>query len=139
MLEILRRITRGTRNETEHDCLERFQSIIHLQQLAETIRDTSLCGLGQTAPNPVLSTLHWFRNEYEAHVFDRKCPAKACVELISYEIDQDKCKGCTACSKGCPAGAISGELKSPHSIDKDKCVACGACMDTCRFGAIKKV
>ncbi|MDO5553588.1 MAG: NADH-ubiquinone oxidoreductase-F iron-sulfur binding region domain-containing protein [Planctomycetia bacterium] len=139
MLEILRRITSSYREENERETLERFQSIIHLEKLAEVIRDTSLCGLGQTAPNPVLSTLRWFRNEYEAHVFDRKCPALACVRLISYEIDQEKCKGCTLCSKGCPAGAISGTVKNPHVIDKEKCVGCGACADTCRFGAIKKV
>ena len=139
MLEILHRITRGYRDEADRQTLERFQSIIHLEKLAEVIRDTSLCGLGQTAPNPVLSTLRWFRHEYEAHVFDRKCPAKACVDLIAYQIEADKCKGCGLCSRGCPAGAISGTLKCPHVIDEAKCVGCGACMDTCRFGAVKKV
>ncbi len=139
MLEILHRITRNSKSENERQTLDRFQSIISLEKLAEIIRDTSLCGLGQTAPNPVLSTLRWFRHEYEAHVYDRKCPAKACTDLIRYEIDPDKCKGCTLCAKGCPAQAISGTLKSPHIIDPNKCVGCGACADTCRFGAIKKV
>ncbi|MDO5580160.1 MAG: NADH-quinone oxidoreductase subunit NuoF [Planctomycetia bacterium] len=139
MLEILHRITRGAKSENEQQTLERFQSIIHLEKLAEVIRDTSLCGLGQTAPNPVLSTLRWFRHEYEAHVYDRKCPAKACTDLIKYEIDPAKCKGCSLCSKGCPAQAISGTIKSPFVIDADKCVGCGACADTCRFDAIKKV
>ncbi|MDO4586047.1 MAG: NADH-quinone oxidoreductase subunit NuoF [Planctomycetia bacterium] len=139
MLEILNRITRSDKNETERQTLERFQSIIHLEQLAKVIRDTSLCGLGQTAPNPVLSTLRWFRHEYEAHVYERDCPAKACTELIHYEIDSDKCRGCTLCAKGCPAGAIVGTVKNPHHIVVDKCIGCGACMDTCRFDAIKKV
>ena len=139
MLEILNRITRSDRKETEEETLQRFQSIIHLEELAKVIRDTSLCGLGQTAPNPVLSTLNWFRDEYEAHVFERRCPAKACIELIHYEIMADACKGCTLCSKKCPVGAISGEPKKAHTIDTEKCIACGACFDSCRFSAIRKV
>ncbi len=139
MLETLNRITRGRRNETERQTLERFQSVVNLEQLAGMIRDTSLCGLGQTAPNPVLSTLRWFRDEYEAHVYDRHCPAKVCSELISYQIDHDKCKGCTICAKKCPAEAIVGTLKSPHYIVTDKCIGCGACMDACRFDAVSKV
>ena len=139
MLEILRRITRSDRNETERATLERFQSIIHLEKLAEMIRDTSLCGLGQTAPNPVLSTLRWFRHEYEAHVYERKCPAKACLELVTYEIDADKCKGCTLCAKNCPNGAIVGTVKNPHHIIAEKCIACGLCMNNCKFDAIRKV
>jgi len=139
MLETLNRITRGRRNETERQTLERFQSVVNLEQLAGMICDTSLCGLGQTAPNPVLSTLRWFRDEYEAHVYDRQCPAKVCTELISYQINADKCKGCTLCAKRCPAEAIVGTLKSPHYIITEKCIACGACMDACRFDAVAKV
>ena len=138
MLETLNRITRGRKNETGKQTLERFQSIIHLEQLGEMIRDTSLCGLGQTAPNPVLSTLRWFRHEYEAHVYDRCCPAKACTELISYRITE-KCTGCTLCAKKCPADAIVGTVKNPHTITADKCIGCGACADSCRFHAIEKV
>ncbi|MCL2709767.1 MAG: 4Fe-4S binding protein [Planctomycetaceae bacterium] len=138
MLETLNRITRGRKNETGRQTLERFQSIVHLEQLGEAIRDTSLCGLGQTAPNPVLSTLRWFRNEYEAHVYDRCCPAKACTELITYRITE-KCTGCTLCSKKCPADAIVGTVKNPHTIILDKCIGCGACVDSCRFYAIEKV
>ena len=99
MLEILQRITRGRRRERGLDALERFQSVLHLQSLAESIRDTSLCGLGQTAPNPVLSTLRWFRDEYESHIYDRGCPAAACAELVTYTIDAEKCKGCTVCEE----------------------------------------
>lgn len=138
MLETLNRITRGRKNETARQTLERFQSVVHLEKLGEMIRDTSLCGLGQTAPNPVLSTLRWFRDEYEAHVYDRKCPAKACTEMITYVIDPDKCKGCTICAKKCPAEAIVGTLKNPHTIVTDKCIGCGACADSCRFDAVLK-
>ena len=138
MLETLNRITRGRKNETGRQTLERFQSIVLLEQLGEMIRDTSLCGLGQTAPNPVLSTLRWFRHEYEAHVYDRTCPAKACVELISYRITE-KCTGCTLCAKKCPADAIAGTVKNLHTIITDKCISCGACVDSCRFKAIEKV
>ena len=138
MLETLVRITRGRKNETGKQTLERFQSVTLLEQLAEVIRDSSLCGLGQTAPNPVLSTLRWFRHEYEAHVYDRRCPAKVCAELISYRIT-DKCTGCTLCAKKCPAEAIEGTVKNIHTILTDKCIGCGVCVDTCRFHAIEKV
>jgi len=138
MLETLVRITRGRKNETGKQTLERFQSIVNLEQLGEVIQDTSLCGLGQTAPNPVLSTLRWFRDEYEAHVYDRTCPAKACTELISYRITE-KCTGCTLCIKKCPADAILGTVKNPHTIVTDNCIGCGACVDSCRFKAIEKV
>ncbi|MCL2305366.1 MAG: NADH-quinone oxidoreductase subunit NuoF [Planctomycetaceae bacterium] len=138
MLETLKRITHGRRGETRNETLQRFQSVVHLEELAEVIRDTSLCGLGQTAPNPVLSTLRWFRHEYEAHVYDRHCPAKACTELITYNITE-KCTGCTLCSKKCPVEAIVGTVKSPHHIIPEKCISCGACADTCRFGAVEKV
>ena len=116
MLEILQRITRGRRREKGIDALERFKSVLHLQGLAETIRDTSLCGLGQTAPNPVLSTLRWFRDEYEAHIYERRCPAGACTELVTYQIDPDKCKGCTLCAKKCPAERDHRRRKAPHHI-----------------------
>jgi len=139
MLEILQRITRGRRKERGIEALERFQSVLHLQSLAESIRDTSLCGLGQTAPNPVLSTLRWFRDEYEAHIYDRHCPAAACAELVTYSIDPEKCKGCTLCLKKCPAEAILGTLKAPHHIVVEKCIGCGSCLDVCRTGAISKV
>ncbi|MEN6497542.1 MAG: NADH-ubiquinone oxidoreductase-F iron-sulfur binding region domain-containing protein, partial [Thermoguttaceae bacterium] len=138
MLEILQRITRGRRRERGMDALERFHSVLHLQSLAESIRDTSLCGLGQTAPNPVLSTLRFFRHEYEAHIFERHCPAGVCQELITYSIDPEKCKGCTLCTKKCPADAIVGSLKNPHYIIVEKCIGCGTCMDVCRPGAIMK-
>jgi NADH:ubiquinone oxidoreductase subunit F (NADH-binding)/Pyruvate/2-oxoacid:ferredoxin oxidoreductase delta subunit/(2Fe-2S) ferredoxin len=138
LLEILVRITRGRKRERGIEALERFQSVLHMQSLAETIRDTSLCGLGQTAPNPVLSTLRWFRDEYEAHIYDRCCPAAACTELITFSIDAEKCKGCTLCAKKCPTGAIVGAAKSPHHIVVDKCIGCGSCFDACRFEAITK-
>ena len=128
-----------------HEILEKIcdgrgelSDIDKLEELCEQIKSSALCGLGQTAPNPVLSTLRYFRDEYIAHVTDKKCPAGACKKLLSYEIDPDKCKGCTACARVCPAGAISGSVKEPHVIDKSKCIKCGACMEKCRFGAITK-
>ena len=109
---------------------------MYLHRLAEVIKDTSLCGLGQSAPNPVLSTLRWFRQEYEAHVFERRCPAGVCTELLHYRIDAEKCKGCTLCAKQCPADAILGSLKTPHYIVEDKCIGCGACVRVCRLDAV---
>jgi NADH:ubiquinone oxidoreductase subunit F (NADH-binding)/NAD-dependent dihydropyrimidine dehydrogenase PreA subunit/(2Fe-2S) ferredoxin len=138
MLEILERITRGRRRERGIDALARFQSVLHLQSLAETIRDTSLCGLGQTAPNPVLSTLRWFRDEYEEHIYERRCPAGACTELVTYRIDVERCKGCGVCAKKCPVEAIVGAPKSVHHIIAEKCIGCGSCLDACRPGAITK-
>jgi NADH:ubiquinone oxidoreductase subunit F (NADH-binding) len=138
MLEILQRITRGRRRERGMDALERFHSVLHLQSLAETIRDTSLCGLGQTAPNPVLSTLRFFRDEYEAHIYERRCPAGCCQELITYSIDPELCKGCTLCAKKCPTQAIVGSPKNVHYIVAEKCIGCGSCLDACRPGAILK-
>jgi Na+-translocating ferredoxin:NAD+ oxidoreductase RNF subunit RnfB len=136
MLEILKRITRGRKTEDGTAALERFMGIMYLNRLAEVIKDTSLCGLGQTAPNPVLSTLRWFREEYEAHVYERRCPAGACKELTTYKIDATKCNGCTLCSRKCPGQAIMGQPKSPHYIVPDKCIACGTCVETCRFQAV---
>jgi NADH:ubiquinone oxidoreductase subunit F (NADH-binding)/ferredoxin len=136
MLEVLEAITRGRKNEGATDALTRFKGVMYLNRLAETIKDTSLCGLGQTAPNPVLSTLRWFRDEYEAHIYDRKCPAGVCGELLTYKIDTDKCRGCTLCAKKCPAGAIVGEVKKAHYIIDEKCIGCGNCVTVCRFDAV---
>jgi len=137
MLEILQRITHGRRSETGVEALERFQGVMYLNRLASVIQDTSLCGLGQTAPNPVLSTLRWFRHEYEEHIYERKCRAGVCTELLTYTIDAEKCKGCTLCACKCPADAIMGNPKAPHYIIPDKCIGCGTCVDVCRFDAVK--
>ena len=128
MLEILERITEGKGRDGDIELLE---------ELAYKIKDGSMCGLGQTAPNPVLTTLKYFRNEYEDHIYNKKCTAASCKALITYSIN-DECKGCTLCSKHCPAGAISGCVKEKHVIDNDKCVKCGKCLETCKFGAIVK-
>jgi ferredoxin len=109
---------------------------MQLEKLGKVIRETSLCGLGQTAPNPVLSTLRWFRNEYEEHIFERKCPAGVCTELRTFTIDVEKCTGCTICSRKCPTGAIIGSKKTPHFIVDSKCIGCGTCEEVCKFDAI---
>lgn len=127
MLEILNRIVKGEGRDGDIELLE---------ELCYSIKDGALCGLGQTAPNPVLTTIKYFRNEYEAHINDKKCPAKSCPDLLEYTIDADKCRGCTLCTKKCPANAISGEVKSVHRIDRDKCIKCGSCVSVCRFGAV---
>lgn len=136
MLEILNSITRSRRNEDGTQALERFKGVMYLNRLAEVIKDTSLCGLGQSAPSPVLSTLRWFRDEYEAHVFERRCPAGVCTELLHYRIDAVKCKGCGLCLKHCPSGAIMGAPKSPHYIVEDKCIGCGMCLQSCKLDAV---
>ena len=128
MLEILTRIVNGEGKEGDIELLE---------ELCLSIKDGSLCGLGQTAPNPVLTTLKYFRHEYEAHIRDKKCPAKQCKSLISYTIIADKCKGCTLCARNCPVEAISGSVKQPHVIDAEKCIKCGKCKDNCKFNAIE--
>ena len=109
--------------------------VAKLEEIGEVTRNASLCGLGQTAPNPVLSTLRWFRHEYEAHIRDHKCPAHVCKGLIRYTIGPT-CNGCTKCGRKCPVGAITGTVKQLHSIDYVKCIACGTCMEVCPFGAI---
>ncbi len=137
MLHTLESLTHGRRNEHGTQALERFKSVMYMPRLAETIQDTSLCGLGQSAPNPVLSTLHWFRDEYEAHIYERKCPAGVCSELLTYEIDNEKCKGCMICARKCPTEAIVGDKKMPHYIIADKCIGCGHCLDVCKFDAVR--
>lgn len=129
LLELLTKITNG--NGTMED-------IDRMEELCYYIKDNALCGLGQTAPNPVLSTLRYFRDEYEAHVKEKRCPAGVCKKLVSYHIDQDKCKMCTACMRQCPVGAIDGAVKQPHTIMQDKCIKCGACFEKCKFSAIVK-
>lgn len=127
MLEILEGITKG------HGTLEDIEL---LAELSETIKGASLCGLGQTAPNPVLATLRFFHNEFMAHVVDKKCPAGVCQALLTYSIIPEKCKGCTLCKKVCPVDAITGNLKQVHDIDSVKCIKCGACVPKCPFKAI---
>lgn len=127
MLELLERITEGRGEEADIDRLE---------ALARSVKDASLCGLGQTAPNPVLTTLRYFRDEYREHIVNRRCPAGACTALIEFYIDPDLCKGCTACVKVCPTGAIAGDRKEPHAIDTTNCIKCGTCEEVCPSGAV---
>jgi len=129
MLEILTRITDGNGREGDIELLE---------ELCYGIKDGALCGLGQTAPNPVLTTIKYFRNEYEAHINNKKCPAGECSNLIEYSINPEKCRGCTLCARNCPVGAISGTVKTVHSIDPQKCIKCGKCISSCNFGAVIK-
>ena len=129
LLELLEKITSGNGE---------MEDIEKMEQLCYYIKENALCGLGQTAPNPVLSTLHFFRDEYVAHVKDKKCPAGVCKKLLQYSILAESCRGCTACARVCPVGAISGKVKEVHTIDTTKCIKCGACLEKCKFGAIVK-
>lgn len=129
LLEILDRITKGQGKEGD---------IVRLEKLSAGIKAASLCGLGQTAPNPVLSNIRFFRHEFEAHIRDKKCPAKSCKELLTYSILEKFCKGCGACLRACPSGAVSGEKKKPHAIDPAKCIRCGACFDVCKFKSVER-
>ena len=129
LLELLNKITEGKGT---------MEDLARIEELADFIKSNSLCGLGQTAPNPVLSTLRYFRDEYIEHIQHKRCPAGVCKALLNYKIDPTKCRGCTLCARTCPAGAISGSVKNPHSIDVLKCVKCGACIEKCKFGAISK-
>ena len=129
LLEILERITSGKGT---------LEDIDQLEELCLSVKSSALCGLGQTAPNPILSTLKYFRDEYVEHVVDKKCRAGVCKALLSYKIVADKCKGCSLCARNCPVNAITGEIKNPYTIDQDKCIKCGVCMNNCKFGAIVK-
>lgn len=128
MLEILTRITEGEGKEEDIDLLE---------ELCYSIKDGALCGLGQTAPNPVLTTLKYFHDEYTDHIENKHCTAHECAKLKKYRINADACKGCTACARKCPTGAITGAVKQAHKIDRDICIGCGSCLSACRFGAVE--
>lgn len=128
MLEILNDICEGKGRETDID---------ELLDIGYTVREASLCGLGKSAPNPVLSTIKYFKDEYLAHILDKRCPAGVCKNLTSYYIDPKECIGCGLCKKNCPAAAIKGELKSPHEIDSAKCIKCGECINNCKSNAVK--
>jgi NADH-quinone oxidoreductase subunit F len=127
MLEILERITHGQGQDGDIELLE---------ELCYKIKDGSMCGLGQTAPNPVLTTLKYFRNEYEDHIYHKKCTAKSCKPLLTYSVITENCVGCGACRRNCPVEAISGEKKMPHEINQDLCIKCGKCHTVCKFDAI---
>jgi Na+-translocating ferredoxin:NAD+ oxidoreductase RNF subunit RnfB len=138
MLEIIERIPVSYgHNSVSVDQLQRFKGIMHLQRLADVIQDTSLCALGQSAPNPILSGLRYFREEYEEHLFERKCHAKVCKDILTFEIDPELCSGCGLCAKKCSVDAIIGEKKQPHQILQAKCAKCGMCFETCRLNAIQ--
>jgi len=129
MLAILNAICEGRGSE---------EDLKTLKSLAQTVQDFSLCGLGQTAPNPVLTTLRYFREEYFSHIRDRRCPAGVCKALVKFTIDPDACTGCTACVQVCPSGAISGKKKQPHSLDQSKCIKCSACYEVCNAEAVRR-
>ncbi|HLO90176.1 MAG TPA: NADH-quinone oxidoreductase subunit NuoF [Lentimicrobium sp.] len=136
MHEILHNITRRPVNETGHETLERFKGVMQLENLAMVIKDTSLCGLGQTAPNPLISAMKYFRDEFEEHIFDRHCRSGVCKDLKVYYIDVEKCPGCTVCAKKCPVNAIIGSPRIPHFIIEEKCTGCGICYEVCKFDSI---
>lgn len=136
MLEIFNQITRGKRGEKDNDALVRMQSVMNIRDLSNVIRETSLCGLGQSAPNPILSTLRWFMDEYEAHIYERRCPAGACQEMLTFDINVDKCIGCGICKKKCPSEAIVGAIKQAHHIVIEKCIGCGNCARVCPKQAV---
>ncbi|MBU1878804.1 MAG: 4Fe-4S binding protein, partial [Chloroflexi bacterium] len=125
--EILERICAGQGKMSDIEALEAIGNLM---------KETTLCGLGQTVPNPVLSTIRYFRDEYEAHILERRCPAGVCKALIRYRINPELCTGCTACTRACPTGAAHGEKKQPHTITQETCIKCGACVDACKFGAV---
>jgi NADP-reducing hydrogenase subunit HndC len=129
MLEFLDKITSGKATMEDLDKLE---------ELCNAVKNNSLCALGQTAPNPVLSTMRFFKDEYIAHIQEKRCPAGVCKALVGYHIDKEKCRGCTMCARNCPVNAITGTVRNPHEIDAQKCIKCGTCMDVCKFGAVYK-
>ncbi len=129
MYEVLKDITEGKGTEKHLELLD---------ELCWGIAETSLCQLGASAPFPVLSTLRYFKDEYEAHIKEKRCPAGVCTALVTYEVDAEKCTGCTLCTKKCPVGAISGDKKEPHTIDTSKCTKCGICYDVCKFDAVMR-
>ncbi|HPZ75436.1 MAG TPA: NADH-ubiquinone oxidoreductase-F iron-sulfur binding region domain-containing protein, partial [Thermosynergistes sp.] len=130
MLLMLNAISRGEGTLEDLDKLEK---------LAQMVKEMSLCGLGQTAPNPVLTTLRYFRHEYEAHILEKRCPAKACVALIHYTIDPERCRKCGICARNCPVECISGDRNTPYVIDQDRCIKCGTCIEVCPFHAVEKI
>lgn len=136
MAEVLESVTSKPADEEEHSTLDRFKGVLQLEKLAAVMKDTSLCGLGQNAPNPVVSTLKYFRAEYEEHIFDRRCPSNTCTELRSWYIDVDMCTGCSICAKRCPAEAIIGTARHPYFIVQEKCIGCGICFEVCKFTAV---
>lgn len=134
MLETLEKLTKKPKNNEE--VIDRMKSMLYLERLGNVIKDTALCGLGNSAPNPVLSTLQYFRDEYEAHLYEDRCPAKYCMGLLTFTIDIKKCTGCGLCRINCPTTAIVGEKKAPHYVVEDKCIKCGTCRLNCKFGAV---
>jgi NAD-dependent dihydropyrimidine dehydrogenase PreA subunit len=134
--EILTNITRKPLNQSEHVTLERFKSVMQLEGLADVMRHTSLCGLGQSATNPILSALEKYREEFEEHVFDRKCKASVCKELRTFYINPEACTGCSICAKKCPSNAIVGSKQMPYFIIEENCIGCGSCLEVCKFSAV---